>query len=207
MTPLRPCRGRIPSKCSCVQCLPPSPCTGIATGTCPRPGGGAVRTRWRATDLVAGGGLSAGLGAPGRVAVYPHRGQDRRRQRHAPHRPPPCREPQSLSPLEGSQAKARQEAATRDRHLAKVREAFAAVERNLNRYSLKTHEAIVRRLEAAKAKYAEGELFAYELTQDRREQFHLQWQLDAKALEEWKLLEGVYVLKTSLPTRNAPLAT
>src|SRR5262249_11010289 len=87
-----------------------------------------------------------------------------------------------------SQAKARQEAATRDRHLAKVREAFAAVERNLNRYSLKTHEAIVRRLEAAKAKYAEGELFAYELTQDRREQFHLQWQLDAKALEEWKLL-------------------
>ena len=105
-----------------------------------------------------------------------------------------------------SQAKARQEAATRGRHLAKVREAFAAAERNLNRYSLKTHEAIVRRLEAAKAKYAEGELFAYELTQDRQKQFHLQWQLDAKALEEWKLLEGVYVLKTSLAPGNAPLA-
>jgi transposase len=105
-----------------------------------------------------------------------------------------------------SQAKARQEAATRDRHVAKIREAFAAVERNLNRYSLKTHETIMRRLEAAKAKYDEGELFEYELTQDRQKQFHLQWEMNAKALEEWKLLEGVYVLKTSLSTRNAPLA-
>jgi len=105
-----------------------------------------------------------------------------------------------------SQAKARQEAATRDRHLAKVREAFEAVERNLNRYSLKTREAIVRRLEAAKAKYDEGELFEYELTQDRRQQFRLQWQMNAEALAEWKLLEGVYVLKTSLPARQAPLA-
>jgi transposase len=105
-----------------------------------------------------------------------------------------------------SQAKARQEAATRDRHVAKIREVFAAVERNLNRYSLKTHEAIIRRLEAAKARYDEGELFEYELTQDRRKQFHLQWQTNAKALEEWKRLEGVYVLKTNLSTRNAPLA-
>jgi transposase len=105
-----------------------------------------------------------------------------------------------------SQAKARQEAVTRDRHLAKIREAFAAVERNLNRYSLKTNEAIVRRLEAAKAKYDEGELFEYELTQDRRQQFHLQWKVNAKALEAWKRLEGVYVLKTSLSTRQAPLA-
>jgi transposase len=105
-----------------------------------------------------------------------------------------------------SQAKARQEAATRDRHLAKIREAFAAVQRNLNRYSLKTREAIVRRLEAAKAKYDEGGLFAYELTQDRRQQFHLQWKMNAKALEEWKRLEGVYVLKTNLSTRHAPLA-
>jgi transposase len=105
-----------------------------------------------------------------------------------------------------SQAKARQEAATRERHTAKIREAFEAVERNLNRYSLKTQEAIVRRLEAAKAKYDVGELFAYELTQDRRGQFHLQWQVEAKALEEWKLLEGVYVLKTNLATRSHPTA-
>lgn len=105
-----------------------------------------------------------------------------------------------------SQAKARQEAATRERHTAKIREAMEAVERNLNRYSLKTREAILRRLEAAKAKYAEGELFAYELTHDRRGQFHLQWKIDAKALEEWQLLEGVYVLKTNLSTRSYPLA-
>jgi transposase len=105
-----------------------------------------------------------------------------------------------------SQAKARQEAATRDRHLAKIRAAFEAVARNLNRYSLKTREAIIRRLEAAKAKYDEGELFEYALTQDRQKQFHLQWKVKAKALQEWRLLEGVYVLKTSLSTRQAPLA-
>jgi transposase len=105
-----------------------------------------------------------------------------------------------------SQAKARQEAATRERHLAKIREAFEAVERNLDRYSLKTREAIVRRLEAAEAKYDEGGLFAYELTQDRREQSHVQWEMNAKALEEWERLEGVYVLKTNLGTSSAPLA-
>jgi transposase len=105
-----------------------------------------------------------------------------------------------------SQAKARQEAATRERHMAKIQEAVAAVERNLNRYSLKTQGAILRRLEAAKAKYGEGTLFEYELTCDRRGQFHLRWAIRAKALEEWKLLEGVYVLKTDLPTRSHPLA-
>ena len=47
-----------------------------------------------------------------------------------------------------SQSKARQEAATRERHAAKVRAEFEAVERNLGRYSLTTTEAIVRRLEA-----------------------------------------------------------
>jgi transposase len=106
-----------------------------------------------------------------------------------------------------SQAKARQEAATRERHTAKIREALEAVARNLNRYSLKTREAILRRLEVAKAKYTEGELFEYELTQDRQGQYHLQWQTNAKALEEWQLLEGVYVLKTNLSTRSHPLAT
>jgi transposase len=70
----------------------------------------------------------------------------------------------------------------------------------------KTNEPIVRRLEATKAKYDEGELFDYELTQDRRRQFHLGWQVNAQALEEWQLLEGVYVLKTSLSTRQAPPA-
>jgi transposase len=105
-----------------------------------------------------------------------------------------------------SQAKARQEAVTRERHLTKTREAFEAVERNLNRYSLKTREAILRRLEAAKARYDEGELFGYELTQDRQGRFHLRWQIDAQALEAWKLLEGAYVLKTNLAARSHPTA-
>jgi transposase len=98
-----------------------------------------------------------------------------------------------------SQAKARQEAATRERHVGKIRAEFEAVERNLGRYSLKTTEAIVRRLEAAKGKYSEGELFDYRLSQDRRGQFRLDWGINATALERWQHLEGVYALKTNLP--------
>lgn len=105
-----------------------------------------------------------------------------------------------------SQAKARQQAATRERHTAKIREALEAVARNLNRYSLKTQDAILRRLEAAKAKYDEGELFTYELTQDRRGLFQLDWKINATALQEWQLLEGVYVLKTNLSVASHPLA-
>jgi transposase len=105
-----------------------------------------------------------------------------------------------------SEAKERQEAQTRERHMAKIREEFENVQRNLNRYSLKTQEAIVRRLEAAKGKYNEGTLFVYDLTKDRRGQFHLTWKLDQKALEQRKLVEGVYVLKTNLGSTKYPLA-
>ena len=49
-----------------------------------------------------------------------------------------------------SEAKQRQEAATRERHVAKIQEEFEAVERNLNKYSLKTEDAVLRRLEAAR---------------------------------------------------------
>src|SRR5262249_21789469 len=105
-----------------------------------------------------------------------------------------------------SQAKARQEATTRERHVAKVRAEFEAVERNLGRYSLTTTEAITRRLEAAKGKYPEGALFAYQLRPTRGGQFHLTWCLDAAALERRQFLEGVYVLKTNLPARTHPVA-
>lgn len=98
-----------------------------------------------------------------------------------------------------SEAKARQEAATRERHVTKIRSEFEAVARNLGRYSLKTTEAIVRRLEAAKGKYGEGELFDYRLSQDQVGRFQLDWGLNAEALERWQRLEGVYVLKTNLP--------
>src|SRR4051794_33749336 len=105
-----------------------------------------------------------------------------------------------------SQSKARQEAATRERHAGKVRAEFEAVERNLGRYSLTTTEAIARRLEAAKGKYPEGALFTYQLRQARGGQFHLSWAVDAAALERWQALEGVYVLKTNLPERTHPVA-
>jgi transposase len=105
-----------------------------------------------------------------------------------------------------SESKARQEAATRERHVAKIRAEFERLQRNLNKYSLKTEETIRRRLESARAKYDEGELFTYQLTKDRRGQFDLQWKIDGKALQRCQLLEGVYVLKTNLSKRSCPLA-
>jgi transposase len=98
-----------------------------------------------------------------------------------------------------SQSKARQEAATRERHTAKIGAEFEAVQRNLGRSSLTTVETILRRLEAAKGKYAEGNLFDYQLTQGKEGRFQLVWGINAKALERWQHLEGVYVLKTNLP--------
>jgi transposase len=105
-----------------------------------------------------------------------------------------------------SEAKARQEAATRERHMAKIREEFETIERNLNKFSLKTEEALRRRLEKAQAKYDEGELFTWQLTKNGQGQFQLTWKTNGKALERQKLLEGVYVLKTNLSRRSCPLA-
>jgi transposase len=105
-----------------------------------------------------------------------------------------------------SESKARQEATTRERHTAKIVAEFEAVQRNLGRYSLKTTEAIVRRLEAAKGKYAEGALLDYRLVQDTDGRFRLTWEIDAAALGRCQHLEGVYVLKTNLPERSCPLA-
>ena len=34
----------------------------------------------------------------------------------------------------------------------------------------------------------------------------MQWKIRQQELEQWKLLEGVYVLKTNLPSRQCPLA-
>jgi len=105
-----------------------------------------------------------------------------------------------------SEAKARQEAQTRERHTSKIREDFEAIERNLNKYSLTTQEKILGRLEAAKAKYSEGGLFEYKLTKDRKGVFHLTWKISAQKLQRLKQLEGVYVLKTNLPVRRCPTA-
>jgi transposase len=105
-----------------------------------------------------------------------------------------------------SEAKARQEAETRERHVSKIREEFEAVERNLNKYSLTTQEKIVRRLEAAKAKYSEGSLFDYTLTKDKKGRFQLAWKINPQKLQRLQQLEGVYVLKTNLPSKRCPTA-
>jgi transposase len=105
-----------------------------------------------------------------------------------------------------SEAKARQEAQTRERHVSKIRDEFAAVERNLNKYSLTTQEKITGRLETAKAKYSEGSLFDYTLTKDKKGRFHLTWKINAQKLHRLQQLEGVYVLKTNLPSQRCPTA-
>lgn len=103
-----------------------------------------------------------------------------------------------------SSAKAKQQAATRERHLNKIRAEFELIARNLGKYSFKTEEVIRRRLEKARALYTEGKLFPYTLTQQGKE-FRLTWQLDAAELERWKQTEGIFVLKTNLSKKDWPL--
>ena len=97
-----------------------------------------------------------------------------------------------------SEAKAEQEAKTRERHLGKIRAQFEAIERNLNKYSLITREKIVSRLESAKNKYDIGDLFHYELSR-RSGKFSLRWNIDESELTRLEQLDGAYVLKTDLP--------
>ena len=103
-----------------------------------------------------------------------------------------------------SESKERQEVQTRERHVAKIRAEFEAIERNLNRYTLKDEQTIVRRLEKAKGMYSEGSLFDYTLA-GKQGSYTLRWGQNSKALEEWKKLEGVFVLKTNMSTRKLPL--
>jgi hypothetical protein len=103
-----------------------------------------------------------------------------------------------------SQARARQQRQTRERHVAKIGEEFAKVQRNLNKYKLKTQAAIVARLGKAKARYSEGTLFRYEL-QEHKGQFQLSWRLDAEGLRQWQELEGVYVLKSNRSRSRHPV--
>ena len=103
-----------------------------------------------------------------------------------------------------SEAKAEQEAKTRQRHIAKIQEEFEKTERNLNKYSLTTREAIVKRLEGARNRYAEGDVFQYELKKQRAGKCSLTWKIDQAALRARKEVEGVYLLKTNLPKKNHP---
>ena len=103
-----------------------------------------------------------------------------------------------------SEAKAEQETKTRLRHIAKIEEVFEKTERNVNKYSLITQEAIVKRLEGARNRYAEGDVFQYQLTKQRGGKFSLTWKIDQAALRARKEVEGVYLLKTNLPKKDHP---
>lgn len=101
-----------------------------------------------------------------------------------------------------SSAKAKQQAATRERHLDKIRAEFELVERNLGKYALKTEEAIRRRLEKARGKYTEGSLLQYTLTA-KAGHLQLEWHLDETELAKVQELDGVFVLKTNLPKKRS----
>jgi transposase len=104
-----------------------------------------------------------------------------------------------------SEAKARQEAMTRERHVAKITAVFTQTAKNLNKYKLKTQEDVVRRLEAARSRYTEGQLFQYEVSEDSKGQLKLAWRLDSKAVTRWQALEGVFLLKTNLSVKTHTL--
>jgi transposase len=104
-----------------------------------------------------------------------------------------------------SEAKARQEATTRQRHVEKISGVFSQTAKNLNKYKLKTREAVVRRLEAARSRYAEGQLFHYEIGEEAQGRLTLQWRLDPQALLRWHALEGVFLLKTNLLVKTHSL--
>lgn len=103
-----------------------------------------------------------------------------------------------------SERKARDEAKTRERHIEKIRQEFQTVAGNLNKFSLKTEDAIIRRLEKAKAKYNEGRVFHYELTKSKGN-FSLKFRIDPKAVTQLAEVEGMFILKTNLSSTRHPL--
>jgi transposase len=105
-----------------------------------------------------------------------------------------------------SEAKATEEAKTRERQLAKIRGEFEKVERNLNKYSLVTEKKIMQRLEGAKNRYEVGDVFQYQLKKNRQGKFSLSWKIDQGALRARREVEGGYVLKTNLSKKEYPAA-
>jgi transposase len=104
-----------------------------------------------------------------------------------------------------SEAKARQEAATRQRHIAKIRDVFVKTVKNLNRYKLKTVPDVTRRLEAARSRYPEGKWFVYQAGEDQEGRLTLDWHIDTQAVARRESLEGVFVLKTNLAAKTHSL--
>ena len=105
-----------------------------------------------------------------------------------------------------SERKQRDEAKTRERHIGRVKEEFEKVERNLNKFRLKTEKAIIKRLESIKGKYKIGSVFEYELTENQSGAFELKWFINQENLRKRIETEGVYILKTNLPKRGNNLS-
>lgn len=103
-----------------------------------------------------------------------------------------------------SEAKAKIEAATRERHIAKIQQDFETVQKNVGKYTLKTYDAIIRRLEAAKGKYTEGKVFDYVVTESKGK-FTVRWSISPDRVKEFEEIEGVYILKTNLPKAKSTL--
>jgi transposase len=104
-----------------------------------------------------------------------------------------------------SSAKAARQAETRERHLTKVRAEFEQVQKIAGKYSLKTEEAIRRRLEQARGKYREGKLFDYTVKK-RGHKFTVTWSVNESELAQWRELDGVFVLRTNESAGELPTA-
>jgi len=104
-----------------------------------------------------------------------------------------------------SEDKARQEAATRQRHITKIKDVFVKTAKNLNKYKLKTKPDVTRRLEAARSRYAEGQCFVYEVGEAPDGRLTLAWHIDTAAVARREDLEGVFVLKTNLAVKTHSL--
>jgi transposase len=104
-----------------------------------------------------------------------------------------------------SSAKAKQQAETRERHLAKIRAEFEQVQKIAGKYSLKTEAAIRRRLEQARGKYREGKHFDYQV-QQRGTKFTVTWSVNETELSRQRELEGVIVLRTNETARETSTA-
>lgn len=105
-----------------------------------------------------------------------------------------------------SERKAREEAKTRERHIAKIREEFEMVARNLNKFSLTNKDTIIRRLEKAKAKYDEGSVFEYQLSESKKN-FSLTYRVNPEAEKRLRDVEGMFILKTNLSKATNPLVS
>lgn len=102
-----------------------------------------------------------------------------------------------------STAKATRQAATRKRHLEKLRSELTQIQKIAGKYSLKTEAAITRRLGSVLGKYSEGKLFETSVT-NGRQGLRVTWSINAAELSRLEELDGVFVLRTNETKKAKP---